>query len=68
MADDYMVDKVLDKIKTIIGTEKFNDNKTLTERDDKFPDDVTLKNVVILYKCFIKDDDKFYPQMLLGEA
>ena len=32
---DYMMDKVLDKIKMIIGIEKFHDTKTLIETDIK---------------------------------
>lgn len=29
---------------------------------DKLSDDITLKNVVILMTCFIKDAHIFYPQ------
>ena len=47
MFDDYMLDKVLGKIKMIIGIGRFDDNKILIETDDKLRDDVTLKNVVI---------------------
>ena len=36
--------------------------------DDKLPDDITLKNVVILMACVIKDGDKFYPQLFLEEV
>ena len=56
MVDDYMLDKVLDKIKEIIGIEKFDGTKILIYTDDKFPDDITLKNVMILMECVIKDD------------
>ena len=63
MVDDYMLDKVLNKIKIIIGIEKFDGTKMLIEADDKLPDDVTLKNVVILTAFVIKDGDKFYPQI-----
>ena len=34
----------------------------------KLPDDITLKNVMILTTCVIKDDGKFYPQLFLEEA
>ena len=54
MVDDYMLDKVLDKIKEIIGIEKFDGTKILIYADDKFPDDITLKNVIILMACVIK--------------
>ena len=53
-----MLDKVLDKIKEIIGIEKFDDTKILI---DKLPNKITLKNVVILIACVIKDDSKLYP-------
>ena len=46
MVDDYMLNKVLDKIKILI------------DADDKLPD-ITLKNVVILMTCVIKDGNKF---------
>ena len=54
MVDDYMLDKV------IIDIEKFDDTMILIHTDDKMPDDTTLKNVVILITCVIKDDGKFY--------
>ena len=62
-----MLDKVSGKIKEIIGTEEFHNTKILIDTDDKLPDDITLKNVVILMTCVVKDDDKFYPQLLLEE-
>ena len=31
MVDDYILDKVLDKIKKIVDIEKFDDTKTLIE-------------------------------------
>ena len=34
----------------IIGIEKFDDNKILTDLDNTLVDDVNLKNVVILIK------------------
>ena len=64
VVDDYMLDKLLDKIKEIIGIKNFDDTKILIETDDKLPDEITLKNVVILITCVIKDFDKLF----LGEA
>ena len=55
MFDDYTLDKVLDKIKEIMGIEKFYDTKILIDRDDKLPDDIFLKNVEMLRTCVIKD-------------
>ena len=68
MTDDYMLDNVLDKIKEIIGIEEFDDTKILIETDGKLPDDIALKNVVILIPRVIKDDDKFCPQIFLEKA
>ena len=44
----YMLDKVLEKIKDIISIEKFDETKILIDTGNKLPDDITLKNVVIL--------------------
>ena len=52
--DDYMLDKVWDKIKLIIGIEKFDDIKIMIETHNKLPDEVTLKNVAIIITCAIK--------------
>ena len=62
--DDNILDKVLDKIKKIIGIEKFGDNKILIEINDTLPDDI----FVIVITCIIKDDNKFYPQLFLVEV
>ena len=64
MIDDYILDKVLGKIKMIIDIEKFDDTKILIDTGDKLADEVTIDNVVILVSSVIKDDDKFYPQLL----
>ena len=61
MVDDYMLDKVLDKVKGIITIEKFDDTKILIDTDDKLPDHIISKIVVILMKCVIKDNKEFYP-------
>ena len=68
MVNDYMLDKVLDKIKETIGIVKFDNTKILIDTDDKLQDYITLKNVVILITCIIKDDDKFYQQIFLEET
>ena len=68
MFNDYMLDKVLDKIKETKDILKFDDTKILIVADDKLQDYITLKNVVILTTCVIKGDGKFYPQMFLEEA
>ena len=44
--DDYLINKVLDKIKGIIGIKKFDDIKILIDTDDKLPDYITLKKLL----------------------
>ena len=66
--DDYILDKVLDKIKEKVRIVRFDDTKILIDTDNKLPDYITLKNVVILITYVIKDDAKFYQEMFLEEA
>ena len=40
--------------------EYFDDNRILINTDDKFPDDISLRNVAILVIFFIKDSKIFY--------
>ena len=54
MVDDYMLHKLLDNIKEMIGIGKFDDTNILIDMDDKLPYDITLKNVVILMTCYQK--------------
>ena len=58
MVKNYILDKVIDRIKKIIGIEE----------NDILPDDVTFKNAVALMTSVIKGDGKFYPQLFLEEA
>ena len=60
MVDDYMLERVLDKITEIIGTEYFDNTKILIDTNDQLPQDITWKNVVILMTCIINNDGKFY--------
>ena len=59
--------KILDKVKEIIGIEKFDNTKILVDTNDKLQE-ITLKNIVILITCDIKDDRKFYSQIFIEEA
>ena len=68
MVDDNILNKALKKIKEIKGIEKFDDTKILIDAGDKFPDDIILRNVVILMICNIKNGKKFYPQLFLEKA
>ena len=61
MTDDFVLDKVLFKIKDIICIEKFKNTKRLIDTNNKLPDNITLKNVMILMTRVLKDDDKFSP-------
>ena len=67
MVDDYTLNKILDKIKRI-GIKKLEDTKILIDEDDKLPDDISLKNVVILMTCVVKDGDEFYLRLFLEET
>ena len=60
MVDDYMLERVLDKITEIIGIEYFDNIKILIDTNDQLPQDITWKNVVILMTCIINNDGKFY--------
>ena len=45
MVDEYVLNKVSDKITEIISIEKCDETKILINGDDKLPDDVTLNNL-----------------------
>ena len=47
--------------KTIV-IQKFDDAEILIDTDDKLPDGITLKNIVILITFTVEDNRKFYPQ------
>ena len=64
MANYYILDKVLDKIEETIDIVKFDDTEILIDTDDRLPDYITLKNVVILI-THIKGNGKFYSQTFL---
>lgn len=48
IANDYMLEEVLWKYKGSIGIVKFDDIKVLIDTDDKSPDYITFKNVIII--------------------
>ena len=60
MVDGYILDRVLKKL----GIKKLFDTKILIKTDDKFPDGITLKNVLTFITHIIKDGDRFNPQMI----
>ena len=65
---DDMLNRVLDKIKMMIGIEKFKNYKILIDTEKSLAYEVTLKNVMISISCVVKADDKFYPQIFLEQA
>ena len=68
MVDDYMLDKVLARIKEIIAIKESDNTKMSIDTHDKLPDDITFKNVVVLMTYVIKDDGTFFPQLFLDEV
>ena len=67
MVNDYTLVEVLEKIKKI-AIEKLDDIRILIDPGDKFLDNITLKNVVVLMTCVIKEGAKFYRKLFLEEA
>ena len=55
--DDFILDKILDKIIMIRIIEKPDEAKMLIDTDDKFFEQVTLKTVLVLW-CVIKNKSK----------
>ena len=68
MTNHCILDRVLNKIKTIIDTGKFDTIIILIETDNKLPENITLKKVVTLITCVIKAGEKFYQQLFLEEV
>ena len=48
MIDGYMLDKELDKVKKTMTMEKLDSTKILIDTEIKLPNNITLKNVLIL--------------------
>ena len=42
MVEDYMLEKILENIKEITGSEKFDEIKILIDMDDIFSDDISF--------------------------
>ena len=68
MLNNTTLNKVSDKIKMIIGIEKFDDTKILIDTYDKLSNDIILKNAVIFITGIINNGDKFYQQIFLEKA
>ena len=68
MIDDYMLIKVLEKIKKMKVMDINDNTKILIATDGKLPDGISFKKIVILMASVIKDDKSLYPQLFLEEA
>ena len=68
MIDDYMLIKVLEKIKKMKVVDINDNTKILIGTDGKLPDGISFKKIVILMASVIKDDKSLYPQLFLEEA
>lgn len=53
MTDDYILDKVLDKMKKTKSIKKLDDAGILIGIADKLSDEIALQNVIILVSCVI---------------
>ena len=65
MVADYILNKVLDKIKEIIDIEQFDNTNILKDTDDTKSYDITLKKVDLFITSVTKGDNKFYSQLIL---
>ena len=65
MVADYILNKVLDKIKEIIDIEQFDNTNILMDTDDTMSYDITLKKVDLFITSVTKGDNKFYSQLIL---
>ena len=68
MIDDYMLIKVLEKIKKMKVMDINDNTKILIGTYGKLPDGISFKKIVILMASVIKDDKSLYPQLFLEEA
>ena len=64
MVDGYILKKVLNTRLKKLGIKKLFDTKILIKTDDKFPDGITLKNVLTFITLITKYGDSFNPQMI----
>ena len=60
MIDDYLLEKVLEKIKEIVSIVKFDNTKIFSDANDWLPADITFENAAILMTCFTKNHGLFY--------
>ena len=58
-----MLNKLLDKVKEIIGIEQFDNTNILINTDDKLSDDITFKKVVILMTSYVINNMTRYKKL-----
>lgn len=62
IVDGYTLEKVLNKIRKL-GIKTPDSIRIFTVKNNRFPDDIILRNTVRLITNVIKDCDKFYPHL-----
>ena len=65
LINNYVLERVLDKIVGTSKIEKFDDTRILVVIDNILSDNIPFKNVVIKMASVVKDGDAFYPQLSL---
>ena len=65
LINNYVLERVLDKIVGTSKIEKFDDTRILVVIDNILSDNIPFKNVVIKMASVVKDGDAFYPQLFL---
>ena len=68
ISDDEKPGRVFDYIKNVKSIEKFDAAMILMDIGDKFPNDISIKNFMIMITCVIKDVNKFYQNVYLVET
>ena len=59
MVEDYIQHRALSRIKVTVSIEEFDNTEILVDTDDKLPDNIMHKNVLILMTRIIKVDGNF---------
>ena len=67
MVDDYILNKVLDKIKEAAGIEMFDNTKILMDTDKNYQIILVLKSCCVC-DMVIKNVNQFYPQLYLSHT
>ena len=63
MFGDHILNKLLDKVKEIIGIEQFDNTNILINTNDKLSDDITFKKVVILMTSYVINNMTCYKRL-----